>query len=341
MSSIKKEILEKIALTPKGERRAKMLENEEIRNSVLNSGANVLLYTGDIKQNEENIIKKLENIYVGVILRKNKKGNFDGLGALGGLAERTKEDEFYALSLEMRKKLIGVKDDVILENNEAKLITDMDVIRKNNVLREMKEELDDLGISDVVIDKDKLKLIDMPNLRDDNYMINIWNGMGDCFAITPYCHIYKDEDGIIDKILENHSSKQNGEVACFKKIKLIDALDCFGNQKGEFQLEDGRDAKKDFRYPHEYLALWGLAGRFVKGDDIVELALNIQERSNHMVSFREIAKRTKQSIEDIAVSVNVDTDTLLCMENAMHRVYKHKNNIGIVKSIQNYWNNLR
>ena len=59
------------------------------------------------------------------------------------------------------------------------------------------------------------------------------------------------------------------------------------------------------------------------------------------IFMNEIAKRTKQSIEDIAVSVNVDTDTLLCMENAMHRVYKHKNNIGIVKSIQNYWNNLR
>ena len=229
MTNFREEILKKIALTPKGEKREKLLQDENIRNCVLSSGANVTIYTGCIKQNAKNIIDEISDIYVGLILRKNKKGNLDGLGALGGLAERTDENEFLKLSKDEKLKLLEIKDDVILCDDEAVLTNDINIIRKNNVLREMKEELYDLGIEDIKIDKEKLELIELFNVKDDNFITNIWDGKGECFAITPYCHIYKDDEGIIDKICSNAFAKDKGEVNEYKKVPLFEALKCFGN----------------------------------------------------------------------------------------------------------------
>ena len=59
MTNFREEILKKIALTPKGEKREKLLQDENIRNCVLSSGANVTIYTGYIKQNAKNVIDEI------------------------------------------------------------------------------------------------------------------------------------------------------------------------------------------------------------------------------------------------------------------------------------------
>lgn len=339
MTNMKEEVLKKIALTPKGREREKLLADDNIRNCVLSSGANVTLYCGELKEKPENAVDEISEIYVGLILRRNKKGNFDGLGALGGLAERTDKQKFTRLAEDEKLELVGKKDDVVLVGGKAILIDDIDVICKNNVLRELKEELFDLGIKDIKIDKEKLELIKLCNVKDDNYITNIWEGSGECYAISPYCHVYKDDEGIIDKICDKGCAKEGGEVNGYKKIPLFEALKCFGNySNAEFTLEDGRDAKNDYRYAHEYLALWGFTSRILGDDEkLMELALCVQEDTKHRISFREVAKHTKQSIEDVALSLNVDMQTLLCIENGLHKVYKKNNKQPIANIIKNYF----
>ena len=94
MENKQQRALTKIALTPKGIERAKLLQDDDFRKLVLSSGANVTIYSGEIDLSATTPSKKLENIQIGLIQRKNKKGKFDGLGALGGLAERTNEAYF-------------------------------------------------------------------------------------------------------------------------------------------------------------------------------------------------------------------------------------------------------
>ena len=333
MTSKKEEILAQIASLPKGEKRKEMLEYDDIRNLVLNSGANVTIYEGDIVESKS-VKDMLKNVYIGLIQRKNKKGNFDGLGALGGLAERTDEEYFSQLTENERLSLIGQKDDVILEDGMPILTTNIDIIRKNNVLREMREELENLNIFDVEIDKSKLELVSMEKVKDDNYMINIWDGLGECFAITPYCHIYRDENGLIDLINKNAKEQVGGEASEYRKVPLFNALSSYGNVHGaKHTLEDGRDATKDYRYPHEYLTSWALASKLLDNNEekMLKLAKEVQQNSNHLISFEKIAEATKQGMGDIAKTLGISEEALIKMENSCVDTCAKK-----VKNIQLY-----
>ena len=324
---IKDDVLGLIANTPKGEERAKLLENPEIRKAVLSSGANVTIYSGEVNSEAKFSKGMFADVFIGLIQRKNRKGKLDGLGALGGLAERTDKKEFYLLSDEQKRDLVGKKDDVIEKDGEAILTDDIDVIRKNNVLREMSEELFDIGITDIVINKENMELIAMPMVKDDNYMTNIWDGKGECFAISPYCHIYKDEEGLIDEIVKRSQEQETGEVVEYKKVNLFDALSAYGNiGKEDKALENGRSAEKDYRYPHEYLTAWALASKLLHGDPIkmVNLAVDVQNSCNHRISFARIAKDTKQSMEDVAKILGVSDETLFKMEKATEVAFNYK-----------------
>ena len=323
----REQVLDLMAKTPKGDDRAKLLENPEIRNAVLSSGANVTIYSGEINIEAETSKKLFSDVFIGLILRKNKRGKLDGLGALGGLAERTNEDDFKVLSEEERHRLIGQKDDVIEKYGKAFLTKDINIIRKNNVLREVREELFDLGITDISINPEGLELVEMPNVKDDNYMTNIWDGKGECFAISPYCHIYKDDMGLIDKIVECSKEQECGEVVEYKKINLFDALKAYGNVgKGDKALENGRSAEKDYRYPHEYLTAWALASKLLNGDSrkMVNLAVDVQNSCSHRISFERIAKDTKQNMADIAEILGVSDETLFKMEKACEVAFMYK-----------------
>ncbi len=320
------EALLKIALTSKGIKRATLLEDETIRNAVLSSGANVTIYEGDISIGKS-IKEMLSNVYIGLIQRKNRYGNFDGLGALGGLAERTNIDDFSNMTSSERRKLVGYKDDVILVDNIPTLVFDMDIIRKNNVMREMSEELSDLGITNITINPQNMVLIEMPKVKDDNYMINIWDGNGECFAITPYCHIYKDDSHIIDKIIEKSDEQEHGEVAEYKKIPLFEALKAYGNIGNKLcSLEDGRDGRKDYRYPHEYLAVWALCAKLLEHDEkkMIQLATELQKETNHLISFEKLAKATSQKIADIADIIGVSSDAIYHMDKNCKNIFAKK-----------------
>ena len=328
----KNQALHILASTSKGKYREKLLQDDNFRNLVLSSGANVTIYEGDVVEGKS-VKDMLKNVYIGLIQRKNRKGNFDGLGALGGLAERTDEEYFRSLSKKEQVELIGFKDDVILKNGEPFLTSDINIIRKNNVLREMREELENLNIFDLTIDSSKLELIPMDKVKDDNYMINIWDGNGECFAITPYCHIYKDECGLIDLINKNAKEQVGGEASEYRKVPLFNALSSYGNVNGKHSLEDGRDATKDYRYPHEYLASWALASKLLDHDNekMIELAKEVQHSSNHLISFRKIAEATKQSMSDVAKTLCISEETLIDMENSCADIFSKR-----IKTMQAY-----
>ena len=326
MTSNRKEILIKIASVPKGAKRAVLLKDDALRQVVLSSGANVTLYSGK-PQTAKTAEEALSSVYIGLIQRKNKKGRLDGLGALGGLAERTDEEFFNRLDDKKKTQLIGQKDDVILENGHPVLTKDINIIRKNNVIREMREELDDLGIKDIHIKPENLELIPMPHVKDDNYMINIWNGEGECFAISPFCHIYEDKKGLIDEISRRASEKEGGEATAYKKIPLFEALSAYGNKgQGDIVLEDGRSADKDYRYPHEYLASWALAAKLFKYNEerLVILAKEVQEKADNFISFKKVAEDTGQKMEDIAEILHIKPETLLKIEQQNKKIFALK-----------------
>ena len=319
MSITRSAALKMIAQAQKGTPRAKLLKDDEIRKAVLSSGANVTLYTG--KPHTANSAKEaLSDVYIGLILRKNRFGKLDGLGALGGLAERTDAQAFKKLNKLQRLELIGQKDDVILDGTTPTLTTNLTLIRRNNVLREMREELADLGISDITINPKDLVLVEMPKVKDDNYMINIWNGQGECFAITPFCHLYEDKIGLIDEISRRAKQKVGGEAVTYKKIPLFEALSAYGHVgTPACSLEDGRDAEKDYRYPHEYLAAWRLAAQLLEyqEDRMVALAQEVQESTDHPISFATLAKATGQTMGSIAKALHIPSSTLQKMEQQM------------------------
>ena len=326
--------LQRIADLPKGEDRKKLLQDEDFRRLVLSSGANVTIYSGNIKSDKSiSLEEALSGVYVGLIQRKNRSGKLDGLGALGGLAERTSEEEFYGLGQEKRTELINQRDDVVLQSNIPVLTRDINVIRQKNVLREMREELDDLGIQDLSIDPARLELISMPKVKDDNYMINIWSGTGKCFAISPYCHLYEDTEGLIDKIIAHEQEKEGGEVSSYKKIPLFKALGAYGNHGTEgCQLEDGRSADQDYRYPHEYLTVWALAAKLLNYDEdkMIALASEVQSSVSHVISFSKLAEATGQTLDDLAAVLKLMPNTIRKMEQNNQDILKQRKVMGVV-----------
>lgn len=313
------------ASLPKGNAREKWLNVPANRALMLNSGANITIYEGEIYPSE-NVIEALKNINIGLILRKRKDGRLDGLGAFGGLAERTSQQEFERMTTDEKIARATQKDDIIISQGTPLLTTNIDIIRKKNALRELREELDDLGIAGTQLNDSRLELIPMPKVKDDNFAINIWNGTGECFAINPYCHIYHDNSGILNKILQQAQASQTGEVASFKKMPLLDALGAYGHKGSDACLEDGRSATEDYRYPHEYLAAWGLASKLLehRPECLVSLAKTVQSQNHHPISFKTLALKTGQDMEDIAQILKVSPETLSTMEKSMETVYQTK-----------------
>lgn len=93
---------------PKGKAREKILAAGDNRRLIAGSGANVTFYAGSAGT-EGGALKRLQSVCVGVLLRRNAKtGRPDGLGALGGLAERTGAEEFAAADEKRRRQLAAV-----------------------------------------------------------------------------------------------------------------------------------------------------------------------------------------------------------------------------------------
>lgn len=324
------QLLEALRQAPKGKSRAEILSPEENRRLIYNSGANVTLYCGKL-QNGKTFREKLSGIYLGLLERQNaKSGIREGIGALGGLSERIDEAAFNRLSLDEQESLIGLKDDVIRsKDNLPQHIGDIGRISRNTVKRESFEELGNLGIYDFPIDVDKMKPLDMSEVRDDNYAINIWNGYGQVWAVTPYCYRLEVPESMLDRLHEAslcQKHEKNSEARSYLKMTLFDALPRYGKRSGEVLSADGRDMTYDYRYPHEWLVSWKIAAEALNGEpkDLLLLAAEVQKTSEHQVSFAAAAKDMGQDLDFVAKALELPADTVRKMEGNFQAGHRQK-----------------
>ena len=315
------EVLDALKNAPKGQARQQILADLKNRSLIKSSGANVTLYCGDITGGK-NFSEQFKNVYVGLISRLNAKtAEPDGIGALGGLSERTDKDYFNLLPDHKKHQLLDYKDDVILKDGNVVITDDINVIRKNNVIRETREELNNLGIYDYDIPFEKMQLVRMPDIKDDNFIINRWNGKGMAWAITPYCHLLKTQEDLLNRLVANSADinrhEHNSEAARFIKMPLFEALKNYGNYSGEFRLEDGRNAQSDYRYPHEWLATWYLASQLLNHNNAELLALKqeLQAQTPWNITFKPAAQKMGKDLNFIADVLKVKPETIAAMEN--------------------------
>ena len=147
-----------------------------------------------------------------------------------------------------------------------------------------------LGIYDFVPDADKLELVEMPGVRDDNYILNVWNGGGQVWAVTPFCHILRTGEELLNRLAEQsrlNKHEADSEVRRFHKMPLFEALPRWGGSLGGEKSEDGRDMTYDYRYPHEWLVSWRIASDCLKHDaqSMKTLAADVQSSVHHRLDF--------------------------------------------------------
>lgn len=318
-------LLEALKQTPKGKPRADILAEPQNRALIQSSGANVTLYSGNVKS-EETIKGMLSNIYVGLIARLNSRtGKPDGIGGLGGLSERTMPDEFQKMTEDEKFAAEKYRDDIIIKNGKTFLTFDINLIRIKNVLRETKEELNNLGIYDFSLNAKDMKLVEMPGIKDDNYIINIWEGKKPVWTITPYCHTLKVTEQTIDNLVQRSKNtnrhEQNSEAANFIKLPLFEALKAYGRKGGKNKLEDGRCAEQDYRYPHEWLAAWFIAAKALRHNDeaMLKLMSELQAETTYKISLSNAAEKMGKNINFIANVLKIAPKTIKSMENISPR----------------------
>ena len=318
--SSKEQLLNALRQAPKGKARAEILKLKQNRDLIFNSGANVTLVSGKIVDGKS-YKEKFSNVYLGLIARLNgKTGVPDGIGATGGLSERITKEEFDALTIEQQTTLVGLKHNVIKgDDNLPEYINDNDKICRNTVRRECFEELGNLGIYDYLPDTNAMQLTDMTNVRDDNYAINIWNGYGQVWSVTPYCYRLDVDEKTLDRLqtaAQNNQHEENSEAKSYLKMPLFEALARYGKLGGMNQTADGRDMEYDFRYPHEWINCWKIAADILQSNpaDMQKLATEVQESVTHRLNFTKAAKDMGQDLNFVANVLNVSAQTIRRME---------------------------
>lgn len=324
------QLVEALRQAPKGEARAGILRLEENRRLLHNSGANVTLYAGK-PQSGKSCKEKLSGIYLGLLERRNpQSGAREGIGALGGLSERISEDAFNCLTLVEQERLIGLKDDVIRgEDNLPLHISDIGRISRNTVKRESFEELGNLGIYDFSPDIGKMRLMDMAEVRDDDYAINIWNGYGQVWVVTPYCYRLEVPESTLNRLRQDgqfSKCEENNEAQGYLKMPLFDALPRYGRRNGKVLSADGRDMEYDYRYPHEWLVSWKIAAEALNGESkaLLQLATEVQKSAEHRISFAAAARDMGQNLDFVAKALELSKETIRQMEGNFQAEQRQK-----------------
>lgn len=314
-------VLKALASFPAGSpQRAIILSKESNRKKVLSSGANVVLYSGTAhKANTPE--KMLDTVFLGLIERLSAKtGIPDGIGNLGGLSERTDSQQFNQMNFTEKKGLLGKKDDVVLSpQGQIVLTNNLDWISRNNIQREAREELGNIGVSTNSINFEKMVPIPLKQVKDDYYILNKWNGQGIAYAITPFSYLLKIGEDILEAISQSsHTNKHENqsEVLHFQKMKLSDALCRFGKPaKSTSSSLEIRDMTSDYRYPHEWLAAWCLAALQLNRDEqkLITLARGLQKKTPYLIDFEYAAQQMNQTPKDMAQTIGISTPGLLKM----------------------------
>ncbi len=398
------ELMVRMAALPAGSpERAELLYRNGNRALVLNSGANVTMHAGSLREGES-MRERLAEINLALISRSNK-GKPDGIGALGGMSNRTTlpRSRFDALSESEKAAILNEKDnekdDIVEENGRLVLISDINRIRLRTVRREVREELGDLGIDPARLPLEapapttpwigvltgllgaalilaavaalflapglsvtglavaaftgffllaggayasrrdpqaraNIALLGLGDVRDDNYILNIWDKDAvpaeKVFADTPYNHTLRVEQSLIDQMTAAQRARPGGEASGLRSFPLFEALKAYGRPaaKNGARLEDGRDAERDYRYPHEWISSWAIASERLGRDPkaLVELAYEVQSEvgSEYRVGFSKAVEKMNVSMTAIDDALGVPHGTAEQMSAAIDRAAKSR-----------------
>lgn len=264
----------------KGAERAAILKHRSARNLVLNSGSFVIFSTGDVYLDGQTFAGKLSNIRLLQTQRiRPKDGADDGKGTFGGMSERTSDKKFASLrgkgilNVDIAKDVFGKDDLTLSAGGDIQKTFDLGAIARITAARESMEEFMELtAITDIYkklgIEKDGLRFsfsvaaltpIPLTNVRDDNYITNIWSGDLDyqAYAITPFGHLASLEKDVFESIVSIANTDKKApeigqEIAYLTSVSLFDAL----KQWGKRGADGMRDLSHDYRYPHEWMGVW-------------------------------------------------------------------------------------
>lgn len=346
------QVWEALAKAEPGEERVKIIKERAHRKLILNSGSFVVFSTGETDEDATTLRDKLQPIRVLQSQRLSiKTADYDGKGTFGGLSERTKPEENLLANMviargavegktidqvtqsafrQQLERLVALKDDLKLsETGEIEIVSDLSQIARTTAAREtMEEALEIISGADICkklrIDKEELRYIfqaaaltpvPLTSVKDDNYVINIWDGDLDnpAYAVTPFGHLINlDTEAfhhIIDPgkeameagkgVLEKDPSRKEligREILGIEDVSLFDAL----KQWGKYQENGERDLSHDYRYPHEWMAIWHKA----------QVALGVNQGAGGGLGFREmimvdLMKEVQHSIIDDAEALGI------------------------------------
>lgn len=240
------------------------------------------------------------------------------------------------LSPKMQEALVGGKDDVIVENRVPTVTRDIDIIKINTVMRELQEELGEIGITNLKLDPNKFKLI-VSDTRDDNFIINIWDGnmqnAGGIYAVSPFCHSYILSP---DDVLQINAAQQiigKDEIGALIPKPLIEVLasTVCPNAIDGITVNLQWDKEKDMRYPHEAIVVWAVAAEAIKEQnpdcDIVQemsnLARLVQKRmgASRQLDFKAMANTINTSLENLNSFIGVPTGTVEHIDAVVKSVF--------------------
>lgn len=343
----KQDVLNALAQYPAGDvHRKEILSNDLNRHKVLSSGCSLVLYAG-CPQTTQTPECMLSNVFLGLIERLvAKTGKRDGIGNLGGLAERTDKTLFAQMTLSEQTELISQKDDIIqLPSGKICLTTDINIISCHNVQREAKEELQNIGITSNILNFAQMKPVPLYNVKDDNYILNKWNGQGIAYAISPAAYFLPVSETVLDMIVQaSHTNihENQSEVAHFCKIKLTDALTRFGKPTTKAPSLESRDMLSDYRYPHEWLSAWYIASYLLDFNTkkLKELAISLQKKTPYLIDFKSAMQQMGQSTQDMAKTLGINSDDLndLITETQMQYTLNKQQNLNNISSKKHYKN---
>lgn len=258
MFETKEQVIKALSQLPKGAARRELLEKTNAAHFISAIGSNVTLYCGKPTAGDD-FQTQLKSVNVILIQRRRQNGIPDGIGALGGLSECIDAQIFEALSADEKLKGVHKWDNVILKNGQPILTTDVQQISLNNVKREVREELGNIGIHSVQLPWENIVRLPF-NPQDNSYLVNRWEPDKRVSVVSPQCYALEISSELADYLITKSNQgirEKNTELFGLKRFAITDVL-----------FRGGDSAIKDYRYPHEWLSSWFIAAQLIKGQKV-------------------------------------------------------------------------
>lgn len=306
MFETKEQVIKALSQLPKGAARRQLLDETNAVNFISAIGSNVTLYCGESTEGND-FQTQLAPVRVILIQRRRQNGEPDGIGALGGLSECIDAHRFEALSADEKLKCVHKWDNVILENGQPVLTTNVQQISLNNIKREVREELGNIGIHSFQLLWGKIVRLPF-NPQDDSFLVNRWELGQRVSVILPQCYALKISNGLADDLIKKSNQgirEQNTELFGLRKYALTDVL-----------FRAGDSATKDYRYPHEWLSSWFIVAQLIKGQKVRQ---QFVETLKQMPLFTQRCQQMKLKPESVLKSMQCQYPANLLHKNLIVR----------------------